>query len=302
MQVIGTVREIWRYPVKSMAGERMDRAQVGARGIYGDRGWAIRDEKAGEIRNARKLPGLLHCKAVYVREPSESEMPPVEITIPNGATFLSDSPEAGARLSELLGRTVTIWPRRPDADREFLRRGRPDNPDMTAELRQVFGRLESEPLPDLSTLPERVIRYTAPFGTYFDAFPFQVLTTASLKMLASRNPDADFDTRRFRPNVLIETEDAIEGLAEAQWSGRTLRIGAARIKLEMPTVRCVIPTLDQPGVKKDPSVLRTIVRDAAQNLGAYASIDDSSRRRSDARIAPSGPRTGLVFHVKPRSP
>ena len=40
----------------------------------------------------------------------------------------------------------------------------------------------------------------------------------------------------------------------------------------MPTVRCVIPTLDQPGMKKDPSVLRTIVRDAAQNLGAYATI------------------------------
>ncbi|HXN12170.1 MAG TPA: hypothetical protein VN865_03630, partial [Candidatus Acidoferrales bacterium] len=44
------------------------------------------------------------------------------------------------------------------------------------------------------------------------------------------------------------------------------------IKIEMPTVRCVIPTLDQPGMKKDPSVLRTIVRDAAQNLGAYATI------------------------------
>jgi hypothetical protein len=40
----------------------------------------------------------------------------------------------------------------------------------------------------------------------------------------------------------------------------------------MPTVRCVIPTLDQPQLKKDPSVLRTIVRDAAQNLGAYATI------------------------------
>jgi uncharacterized protein YcbX len=273
MRTIGTVKEIWRYPVKSMAGERMQRACVGERGIHGDRGWAIRDEKAGEIRNARKLPGLLHCKAVYVREPSESDVPPVQITTPDGTTFLSDSADAGARLSELLGRRVTIWPVRPESDHDFLRRAAPDNPDMTAELREVFGRLENEPLPDLSTLPQRVIQFTAPFGTYFDAFPFQVLTTASLDMLASRNPAADFDTRRFRPNVLIETERGLEGLVEAEWSGRTLRIGAARIKLEMPTVRCVIPTLDQPGVKKDPSVLRTIVRDAAQHLGAYASID-----------------------------
>jgi len=143
---------------------------------------------------------------------------------------------------------------------------------MIAELRQVFGRLENEPLPDLSTLPPQILEFTSPFGTFFDAFPFQILTTASLSALARHNPTADFDSRRFRPNVLVETARGIEGLVEAEWSGRTLRIGATRIKLEMPTVRCVIPTLDQPGMKKDPSVLRTIVRDASQNLGAYATI------------------------------
>ena len=272
MQVIGTVKEIWRYPVKSMAGERMERATVGTMGIPGDRGWAIRDEKAGEIRNARKLPALLHCSAVYLREPSGSDKPPVQITMPNGTTFQSDSAEAHEKLSEMLGRPVTIWPIQPASERDFLRRAAPDDPDMMAEMREVFGRLEDEPLPDFSTLPPDVLKFTSPFGTFFDAFPFQLLTTASLRSLSRKNPAADFDSRRFRPNVLIETKGSIEGLVEAEWSGRTLRIGATRIKVEMPTVRCVIPTLDQPGVKKDPSVLRTIVRDAAQNLGAYATI------------------------------
>src|SRR6202795_937982 len=267
MQVIGTVKEIWRYPVKSMAGERMQRANVGALGIHGDRGWAIRDEKAGEIRNARKLPALLHCAAVYLREPSGSDVPPAQITMPNGTTFRSDSAEANARLSELLARRVAIWPIQPASERDFLQRAAPDNPDMTAEMREIFGRLENEPLPDLSTLPPQILEFTSPFGTFFDAFPFHLLTTASLSVLAKRNPTADFDSRRFRPNVLVETSSGIEGLVEADWSGRTLRIGATRIKLEMPTVRCVIPTLDQPGMKKDPSVLRTIVRAAAQNLG-----------------------------------
>jgi uncharacterized protein YcbX len=209
---------------------------------------------------------------VYVREPSEGNVPPVQITMRNGTTFRSDSAEANARLSEMLGRPVSIWPIQPATEREFLRRAAPDNPDMMAELREVFGRLESEPLPDLSTLPPQILEFTSPFGTFFDAFPFLFLTTASLSALASRNPTADFDTRRFRPNVLVETEKGIEGLAEAEWSGRTVRIGATRIKLEMPCVRCVIPTLDQPNLRKDPSVLRTIVRDAAQNLGAYATI------------------------------
>jgi len=272
MRAIGTVKEIWRYPVKSMAGERMQRANVGARGIFGDRGWAIRDEKAGEIRNARKLPALLHCTAVYLHEPSESEVPPTQITMPDGTTFRSDSTEANARLSELLGRSVSIWPIQPASDREFLRRAAPDNPDLKAEMRQVMGRLENEPLPDFSGMPSEIFEFTSPLGTFFDAFPFHVITTASLSALATHNPGADFDTRRFRPNLLIETERGIEGLVEAEWSGRTIRIGGTRIKLEMPTVRCVIPTLEQPGVKKDPSVLRTIVRDAAQNLGAYATI------------------------------
>jgi uncharacterized protein YcbX len=272
MQVIGTVKEIWRYPVKSMAGERMQRANVSARGIYGDRGWAIRDEKAGEIRNARKLPALLHCTAVYLQEPNADDAPPAQITLPDGTTFRSDSAEASEKLSELLGRIVSIWPIQPPTERDLLRRAAPDNPDMKAEMREVFGRLESEPLPDFSTLPRQILEFTSPFGTFFDAFPFNVLTTASLSTLSRCNPAADFDSRRFRPNVLIETDRGIDGLAEAEWSGRTLRIGATRIKVEMPTVRCVIPTLDQPGVKKDPSVLRTIVRDAAQNVGAYATI------------------------------
>ena len=192
MRVIGTVKEIWRYPVKSMAGERMQRANVGALGIYGDRGWAIRDEKAGEIRGARKLPALLYCVAKYLREPSEHDMPPAQITMPDGTTFRSDDAEAAEKLSALLGRSVTIWPKQPPTERDFLRRGKPDNPDMTAELREVFGRLESEPPPDLSTLPAQILKFTSPFGTFFDAFPFHVLTTASLSALADINPGRGF--------------------------------------------------------------------------------------------------------------
>src|ERR1700758_3121971 len=120
MQTIGTVKEIWRYPVKSMAGERLQRTIVGTLGIPGDRGWAIRDEKAGEIRNARKLPALLHCTAVYLREPNADDAPPAQISLPDGTTFRSDSAEASERLSELLGRPVSIWPIQPPTERDFL--------------------------------------------------------------------------------------------------------------------------------------------------------------------------------------
>ena len=43
MTIVGTVQELWRYPVKSMGGERIEQATLGAAGLPGDRGWAVRD-------------------------------------------------------------------------------------------------------------------------------------------------------------------------------------------------------------------------------------------------------------------
>jgi uncharacterized protein YcbX len=67
--VVGRVVEVWRYPVKSMGGELLAEARLGPRGIVGDRGWALRDESAGEIRGAKKLPALMRCRARYDAEP-----------------------------------------------------------------------------------------------------------------------------------------------------------------------------------------------------------------------------------------
>jgi MOSC domain-containing protein len=266
---IGVVRELWRYPVKSMGGHRLERCEVGALGIPGDRGWAIRDERAGEIRGAKKLPALLLCEARYREEPRGDRVPQADITLPDGARTATDAPDVHARLSALLGRPVTLCARRPPEDREHYRRGAPDHPDMMVELREIFGRTDDEPLPDLSVLPPELFEYTSPLGTYFDAAPIHLLTTASLATLGS--PE-QFDRRRFRPNVLVETDASVAGLPEAEWSGRTITVGGATFRGEFATMRCSMVTQPQPGVPKDPSVLRAIVRDAGQNLGVYASI------------------------------
>jgi MOSC domain-containing protein len=277
METVGTVKEIWRFPIKSMAGQRLEYCAVTALGIIGDRGWATRDEKAGEIRGAKKLPALMRCAARYLREPSTAEIPQCEITFPDGSRAQTGGDEANAKLSALLGRPVTLWPRRPPSELDFYRRAAPDNPDMMAELREVFGRLPDEPLPDLTTMPPEVLQYTSPLGTFFDAFPMHFVTTASLAHLARINPAATFDLRRFRPNLLIETLSGFDGLVESKWNGRALRIGAAKLKVETGCVRCVMTTLEQRGLAKDPSVLRTIVREAAQNLGSYASVAAAGR-------------------------
>jgi len=277
MPTIGAGKESWRFPVKWMAGESLARGTVGGLGIVGDRGWALRDEKAGEIRGAKKMPQLMQCHAAYDEEPAPGRIPAATITLPNGDLVRTGDPAANQKLSALLGRPVTLWPLQPKEDKDFYRRAAPDNPDMMAELREVFGRVGDEPIPDLGVFPPEILEFTSPLGTYFDVFPLHLLTTASLKELARHNPAARFDVRRFRPNILIDTGAAVDGFDETGWSGKTLTIGDVRIKLEIPCPRCVMPTLKQDDLPHDPSVLRTIVREAAQNLGMYATVAQAGK-------------------------
>jgi MOSC domain-containing protein len=279
MTIVGRLRELCRYPVKSMQGERLEHSAVGLLGVAGDRGWALRDEVAGEIRGAKKLPALMHCAARFEAEPSDSAIPHVAITLPDGEVVSSADPGVSERISAVVGRRVTLHPRRPPADRDHYRRGMLDNPDFDAELRSVFGRLPDEPLPDLSVFPPEIFEYTSPLGTYFDAFPLHLLTDASLAEMSRREPSARFDPRRFRANFLVETSSGADGLVETTWSGKKLRIGRAVIEIHMPTARCVMTTLPQPDLPKDPSVLRTIVRGAEQCLGVYASVAEPGEVR-----------------------
>jgi len=288
--IVGKVQQIWRYPVKSMSGHTLEDCEVGSNGLPGDRGWALRDEKISEVTNGKRIPLLMQCSARYRDEPGGQTIPHVDITTHDGATIRSDDADINEQLSRALGRKVSLWPLQPVANKNHYRRTSVVSrlsrfkvvrnqlprllrlPTVEARLRETFSREPGEPLPDLSQLPPEVLEFTSPLGTYFDAYPIHLLTTASLKAMAGFNAIAAWDVRRFRPNFLIETEDGIEGLIEAGWSGRSLRIGNVELRCEIPAMRCGMTTHAQHGLPKDPSVLRSIVRDANQNLGTYASV------------------------------
>lgn len=291
---VGTIQEVWRYPVKSMAGERLAECSVHSLGIPGDRGWALRDETSREITNGKRIPLLMQCAALYREQPTNGAIPHVDITMPDGRTISSDDPAVNTRLSEVLGKSVTLWPLQPASNKAHYRRAKLSSrlvgrlgrfsaframlPVLTSigsinnELREAFSREGDEPIPDISILPPEILEFTSPPGTYFDAFPVHVLTTASLEAMRRFNPAAVWDVRRFRPNFLIKSADGIEGLTESEWAGKTLRIGSVELKCEIPTVRCGMTMQAQADLAKDPSVLRTIVKDADQNLGVYASV------------------------------
>lgn len=89
MNSVGTVEALWRYPVKSMVGEQLTQAPVDARGILGDRLYAVRDTdgKLGGGRNTRRfrrMDGLLDFRATYL-----PDLTPV-ITLPDGRRVRGD--------------------------------------------------------------------------------------------------------------------------------------------------------------------------------------------------------------------
>ncbi|MEV5538186.1 MOSC N-terminal beta barrel domain-containing protein [Saccharopolyspora shandongensis] len=77
--MIGVVERIWRYPVKSTGGESLHRVDVDARGLRGDRLFAVRDAegKFGSGKNTRRfrrMPGLLELRSRYLDDADEPEL------------------------------------------------------------------------------------------------------------------------------------------------------------------------------------------------------------------------------------
>lgn len=260
--------EIWRYPVKSMMGESIASAEITPQGLLGDRAWATRDELRGGIRGAKKIGSLMKLAAAY-RDGAGSE---VVITLPDGSTVATGSPERDTAVSAALEHEVTLWPLQPADDLDHYRRGASDSDDLMEELRDIFGRDPDEPLPDLSVFPPEIIEFESPPGTYLDAYPLLVMTTAAMSALAEALPESVINVRRFRPNLIVDTGDLV-GHPELGWAGRHLRVGEVELELVTGCPRCVMPTREvTPEIPADRAVLRHIVADLDQNLGVYANV------------------------------
>lgn len=297
--IVGKIREIWRYPVKSMLGESIAQCQVASRGLVGDRNWAVRDEHAREMRGGREVPKMLQCSAKYLEEPHEGSITVAEITLPDDNRIKSNDSNINTLLSKLLDRSVTLWPLQPASNTEHYKRRefgagfmarlsrseaiRPHINNLikwggfTGKVREAFNREPDEPIPDMSVMPADILEYTSPLGTYFNAFPIHIITTATLTAMEQCNSTARWDARRFRPNFVIETNAELTGLAENSWCNRILSIGETELKCEIPTPRCGMTTNAQSELPKDNTILRTIVRDANQVLGVYANIIKAGR-------------------------
>ena len=169
------VAELWRYPVKSLGGERVDRAVVGEHGVEGDRQWALFDVATGFGLTARRVPELLMASARCAGGA-------VEVLLPGGTATADD-----AVLSEWLGRPVVLRPASATDGRP--RYESPDDDEAAAE----------GPVP--GWYPWR-----GAAGAFHDDPDARV-------SLVSTGTLGHWAARRFRANVLLEGagEDALVG-------------------------------------------------------------------------------------------
>jgi len=264
----GSVTSLWRYPIKSMLGEQSSAMPVTERGLLGDRAYALVDSadgKAATAKNPRKWPTLFGFHAAFVEPPrSGAPLPPVRITLPDGTTVTNRQTDIDQVLSRALGRPVTL----------------------TAAGRGPAKAISEAYWLDMEGLEHRdtVTDFTLLEGTFFDGATVHVLTTATLERLHQLYPQGRFEVPRFRPNLVIAPASGERDFVENAWVGRTLLIGdAVRLSITRPCVRCVMTTLAQGDLPRDPGILRTAAQHNKVSVGVYAAVERGGHiRRGDA--------------------
>ena len=254
---VGTIEALWRFPVKSFRGEKLDQVEFDKQAVLGDRAYALIDKETGKVVSAKSVklfPDLLNCGAVYLQTPQlGQEIPPVQITLADGTIVVSDSDEVDQILSDYFGRDVTLARAAPDD--YTIDQYHPD-----VENLDPAGHRDTSVEQKLGSalFKEMGVESPLPPGSCMDVFPISVMTTSTLDQLNELQPESNFDVRRFRMNVIVKTHDP--GFVENSWVGSTLTIGNnVQLMVTMPDPRCVMTTLAQNEIPKDTNVLRTLI-------------------------------------------
>ena len=237
METKGRISAIFRYPVKSMAGELLDVARLGWHGIEGDRRLAFRrltDKSGFPWLTASKLPQLLLYKPFRL-DRNTAELLPTHVRTPDGKEFELRSDELREEVSSRYGNDV-----------------------------------------ELMNLKSGI----------FDEASVSVISLGTVHSVAresGRGVDS-CDLRRFRPNVVIETDSA-EPFEEDRWVGRTLTFGeensGAALRVTMRDERCVMVNFDPDTAERDSEVMKTVVRLNENYAGVYGTVIRAGELRVD---------------------
>ena len=247
------IEQIWRYPVKSLRGERLGASLVDERGTTGDRLWAIRDTVSGRLgsgkntRRFRRFPGppLLELSAHYPVEPEGDDIEAIEPPIVVGTD--------GRRYSVL------------DGSADLFIRG-------------YTG------MPTLSVVRESDI-------DHFDDGPVSLIGTATLRWVEEMLPGIPIDARRFRPNFVVRTAEPFEEEAWIGRTLRIGGQDGVVLAVKLSHTRCLMVSTEQADLPQAPEVLKlmasradnplklavaaTVTRPGTVTVGDQVFVDDA---------------------------
>jgi uncharacterized protein YcbX len=277
---LGTVLSLWRYPVKSMMGEELTMAEVGARGVTGDRAYglvAVEDAKVASAKNPGKWPKLFAFRAAFVESPGQEVRPlSVRITLPDGRTVTSEQSDINEVLSKALGRNVILAVTK-DGTIAGVRSAMPSG--WAAQAEEYWPDIDGRKHRDTTT------DFTLPAGTFFDGAIVHLVTTATFDRLRGLYPQGRFEAPRFRPNIIVRPSDGEQGFVEQAWIDHDIAIGEhVRLRITGPCARCVMTTLAQGDLPKDPGILRTAVQHNQGHVGVYAAVVQGGAIRRGDRV------------------
>jgi uncharacterized protein YcbX len=242
-----------------MMGEELNSSYMTERGLIGDRTYAVIDKQTGKVasaKNPRKWGKLFDFRSVFVDSPHDvNDISPVRISFPDGSNISSDHQE------------------------EAIDSGLSKDFDRKVRLMNASGFEKpsyEEYWPDIDGLAQRekVTDEAMPSKTFFDIAVVHLLTTSTINRLRELYPEGRFEVRRFRPNIVIESEcEEKKDFIENSWVGKKVTIGEDIVlKVTAPCTRCVMITLPQVDLPRDLGILSTVARYNQVHVGVYASV------------------------------
>ncbi len=222
---LGRIRELVRYPVKSMAGIATESAYLGWHGLNGDRRFAFRrlgDESGFPFLTAGRHPELILYQPLGLDESAEEPLP-THVRTPAGTDYELHSEELRNELATRSGIGVEL-------------------------MRFKHG--------------------------IFDEGLVSVISLATIAGIG-RAAGVELDRRRFRANILLETEETTT-FHEDAWVGGTLVFGEGdstpAVSINMRDLRCVMVNLDPDTARQDARVMKAVVGLNANNAGVYGNV------------------------------
>lgn len=242
------IAQICIYPVKSCRGIRVDEAEIGPRGLLHDREFLVVDGD-GRFLTQRMTPRLALVEPALsdgVLQLKAPELPEVQVCLSG-----SESSEQKAEIIP-----VIIWD-----DHVLANDAGEETAAWFSEFLGMKTRLVcigpgySRTIPSQNVPELHQASILAPEVSFADAYPFLVISEASLTDLNSRLP-VSLPMDRFRPNLVVSgCRGAYE---EDGWT--TPRVNGITFRQGGPCVRCIVTTTDQRTLERSPEPLRTLAK------------------------------------------